>query len=78
MNSSVASSQADKLISLHLCSQVLTPDNVASLRDSVATLTRTLEHIEGISGDVGGLTGDSKTKHNVKQLVESLSRIVAD
>ena len=58
--------------------QVLTPENVASLRDSVATLTKTLEHIESISGDVGGVTGDNKTRHNIKQLVESLSRIIAD
>ena len=56
--------------------QVLTEDNVRALRDAVMTLTRTLEHIESISGDVGGITGDGKVKTNVKQLIEALSRIV--
>ena len=56
--------------------QVLTEDNVRALRDAVMTLTKTLEHIESISGDVGGITGDGKVKTNVKQLIEALSRIV--
>ena len=42
------------------------------------TLTKTLEHIESISGDVGGLTGDSKVRGNLKQLIEALSRLVSD
>ena len=58
--------------------QVLTDDNVKALRESVVTLTRTLEHIEGITGDVGILTGDNKVKGNIRQLVEALSRLVAD
>ena len=58
--------------------QVLTSENVRALRESILTLTRTMEHIEGISGDVGGLTGDAKVKAHVRQLVEALSRIVAD
>ena len=58
--------------------QVLTEENVKALRDSVVKLTQTLEHIEGITGDVGVLTGDSKVKGNIRQLVEALSRIVAD
>ena len=62
----------------HRCGQVLTSENVRALRESVITLTRTMEHIEGISGDVGGLTGDAKVKQHVRQLVEALSRIVAD
>lgn len=49
-----------------------------SLRDSIQTLTKTLENIEGITGDVGGVTGDGKVKSNFKQLIEALSRIVAD
>ncbi len=56
----------------------MTTENVAALRESVLTLTRTLEHIESISGDVGGLTADNKVKGNVKQLIESLGRLVAD
>ena len=58
--------------------QVLTSDNVEALRDSVRTLTRTLDHIEAISGDVSGLTADTKVKGNFKQLVEALSRLVTD
>lgn len=62
----------------YVCMQVLTSENVRALRESIITLTRTMEHIEGISGDVGGLTGDTKVKAHVRQLVEALSRIVAD
>ena len=58
--------------------QVLTPDNVTALRDSVLTLTKTLQHIEGITGDLGGFTGDARNKSNLKQLIEALSRIVSD
>ena len=58
--------------------QVLTEENVRALRESVKTLTRTLEHVESISGDVGGLTGDGRVKANVRQLIEALSRITSD
>ncbi|CAL5224181.1 g6821 [Coccomyxa viridis] len=58
--------------------EVLTTDNVKALRDSVLTLTKTLQHIEGITGDLGGFTGDARNKSNLKQLIEALSRIVAD
>ena len=57
---------------------MLTTENVAALRESVQTLTRTLQHIETISSDVGGLTADTKVKGNVKQLIEALSRLVTD
>lgn len=63
---------------LWACVQVLTEDNVAALRESVLTLTKTLEHIEGITGDLGGFTGDARNKSNLKQLIEALSRIVSD
>ena len=58
--------------------QVLTEDNVRALRESIQTLTKTLENIENITGDVGGVTGDSKVKSHVKQLIEALSRIISD
>jgi hypothetical protein len=58
--------------------QVLTPDNVDALRGSVKTLTKTLEHVEAISGDMGGLTADSRVKANLKQLIEALSRLTVD
>ena len=57
---------------------VLTPDNVVALRSSVRVLARTLEHVEGVARDVGGLTGDARVRGSLKQLIEALSRIVAD
>lgn len=57
---------------------VLTSDNMVLLRDSVSTLTKTLQHIENISRDVSGVTGDAKTRNNLKQLIESLSRLSTD
>lgn len=61
-----------------LQSEVLTDGNVRALRESVQTLTRTMTHIERITGDVGGLTSDKKVSSNLKQLIEALSRLVAD
>ncbi len=57
---------------------MLTEENVEALRGSVKTLTKTLEHVEGISSDVGGLAGDSRVKANLKQLIEALSRLTTD
>lgn len=56
---------------------ILTPENRELLRQSVTTLTKTLKNVESISGDVSGITGDSATRHNLKHLVESLSRLLA-
>jgi len=61
-----------------MATQVLTEENVKALRDSIQTLTKTLDNIESITGDVGGVTGDGKVKSNFKQLIEALSRIIAD
>lgn len=58
--------------------EVLTEENVDALRGSITVLTRTLEHFEAISGDVGGLTADSRVKANLKQLIEALSRLSID
>lgn len=55
---------------------VLTDENKGLIRDSIATLTETLRHVEGISGDVGKITGDDGTQYNLKQLVEALSRML--
>jgi len=57
---------------------VLTSANMELLRDSVSTLTKTLQHAESISRDVSGVTGDAKTRSNLKQLIESLSRLVTE
>eukprot|EP00899_Mesostigma_viride_P004786 jgi/Mesvir1/14308/Mv09729-RA.1 len=57
---------------------VITDENTELLRESVATLTKTLKHIESISKDVSGLTGDPNTRNNLRQLIQSLSRMVSD
>ncbi len=57
---------------------MLTENNVKALRESVQTLTKTLQHIERITGDLGGLTSDKRVTANLKQLIEALSRIVVD
>ena len=61
-----------------LQTEVLTENNVKALRESVQTLTKTLQHIERITGDMGGLTSDKRVTSNLKQLIEALSRIVVD
>ena len=61
-----------------LQTEVLTEGNVQALRESVQTLTKTLQHVERISGDLGGLTSDKRVTSNLKQLIEALSRLVAD
>mmetsp|Transcript_9400 Transcript_9400/g.25453 ORF Transcript_9400/g.25453 Transcript_9400/m.25453 type:complete len:368 (-) Transcript_9400:142-1245(-) len=61
-----------------LQTEVLTENNVKALRESVQTLTKTLQHVERITGDLGSMTSDRKVTNNLKQLIESLSRIVVD
>lgn len=61
-----------------LQTEVLTEGNVKALRESVQTLTKTLQHVERIAGDLGGLTSDKRVTSNLKQLIEALSRLVAD
>ena len=58
--------------------QVLSEANVKALRESVQTLSKTLGHIERITGDLGGITSDKRVTGNLKQLIEALSRLVAD
>lgn len=59
-----------------LNSSILTPENTQLLRESVSTLIMTLKNIESISGDISGVTGDAATRHNLKQLIDSLSRLL--
>ena len=59
-----------------LNSAILTEENTELLRQSVGTLTKTLQHVEAVSGDVASLTGDSATRQNLRQLIQSLSRLV--
>ena len=61
-----------------LQTEVLTEGNVRALRESVQTLTKTLGHVERITGDLGNMTGDRKVTSSLKSLIESLSRIVVD
>jgi len=55
---------------------IMTDENTELLRQSVQTLTKTLQHIESISGDVGSVTGDPMTRHNLRNLIQALSRLV--
>jgi len=55
---------------------ILTPENTELLRQSVGTLTRTLQHVEAVSGDVASVTGDPATRLHLRQLIQSLSRLV--
>ena len=57
---------------------VLTAENLDLLRESVSTLVTTLRHIEQISDNVSGVVGDASTQANIKQLIQSLSRILVD
>ena len=61
-----------------LNNDVLTPENTALIRDSVRTLYKTLQHIESVSRDVSSLTGDVDTQHNLRMLIQSLSRMISD
>lgn len=71
-----AAAAADDIRRLN--SAILNEENTELLRQSVSTLTKTLKHIEGISGDVSSLTGDSSTRNSLRQLIQSLSRLLQD
>lgn len=72
----VASEAAQDLRELN--NSILTKENIGLLRQSVSTLTKTLKNIESISSGVSGITGDSTTLYNLKQIIASLSRLVED
>jgi ABC-type transporter Mla subunit MlaD len=59
-----------------LNSAILTEENTELLRQSVGTLTKMLQHVEAVSGDVASVTGDPATRQNLRQLIASLSRLV--
>lgn len=55
---------------------ILTDENTELLREAVVTLTKTLQHVEGISGNVSSVTGDPVTHQNIRTLITALSRVV--
>jgi acyl-[acyl carrier protein]--UDP-N-acetylglucosamine O-acyltransferase len=57
---------------------VLDKENVGELRKSVKTLTRTLQHIESIAGEVSAASADAGAVASLRQLIEAFSRLVAD
>jgi len=61
-----------------LSQSVLTSENRHLLQDSVSTLSKALKQVESISADVSSVTGDARTRHNLQQLIETLSRLVTD
>lgn len=44
----------------------------------VRTLTETLKHVESISGNLSKMSGDRSIQNNLKQLIEALSKLLAD
>ena len=57
---------------------VLDSENVKELRKSIKTMTRTLQHIESIAGEVSTMSSDSAAIASLRQLIEAFSRLVAD
>lgn len=55
---------------------ILTEENQELLRQSISTLTKTLQHIEKVSGDISSVSGDPSTRTNLRHLIQSLSRLV--
>ena len=55
---------------------ILTDDNQENLRLSISTLTKTLQNVEKVSGDVSNVSGDPATRQNLRHLIQSLSRLV--
>ena len=55
---------------------ILTDENQELLRQSIATLTKTLQHVEKVSGDISSVSGDPSTRSNLRHLIQSLSRLV--
>ena len=55
---------------------ILTDENQELLRQSISTLTKTLQHVEKVSGDISSVSGDPSTRTNLRHLIQSLSRLV--
>ena len=55
---------------------ILTEENQDMLRQSISTLTKTLQHVEKVSGDISSVSGDPSTRANLRHLIQSLSRLV--
>ena len=55
---------------------ILTEENQELLRQSISTLTKTLQHVEKVSGDISSVSGDPSTRANLRHLIQSLSRLV--
>jgi hypothetical protein len=61
-----------------LQSSILDEANVNSLRQSIATLTKTLQHIESITDNMGQVSSDDGVRSSLRTLIESFSRLVDD
>ena len=57
---------------------VMTDDNMLHIRESIYTLTETLKNVEKLTGDVSSITGDPNTKHDIRNLIQSMSRLVSE
>jgi len=62
-----------------LLMNLLSRDPFEVIEECSTTNARVLgTDLQSISKDVSGVTGDAKTRNNLKQLIESLSRLVTD
>ena len=55
---------------------ILTDDNQEMLRQSITIMTKTLQHMEKVSGDISSVSGDPATRQNLRHLIQCLSRLV--
>ena len=55
---------------------ILTDENQEALRQSITIMTKTLQHMEKVSGDIASVSGDPATRQNLRHLIQCLSRLV--
>ena len=55
---------------------ILTDENQEMLRQSITIMTKTLQHMEKVSGDISSVSGDPATRQNLRHLIQCLSRLV--
>ena len=55
---------------------ILTDENQEALRQSITIMTKTLQHMEKVSGDISSVSGDPATRQNLRHLIQCLSRLV--
>ena len=57
---------------------ILTDENQEALRQSITIMTKTLQHMEKVSGDISSVSGDPATRMMPRHLIQCLSVLVDD